>query len=215
MNRKEGKKALCAICGKNPATTLDHIPPKGVFSKPRPNDLIKVPACFECNNEASKFDELFRVYLSLHVGVDNPATKSLWKDQALRTLTHNRKLLSKLQSTQRTGEVRSSGGIIVGKRQVLPWNSEAHKSLVERMVRGLYYHHFKGILGDKVTCKTQWLKNISKEIYEMSKEWKDHSIGGDRLIYRYVRSEDKPLCSIWVFQFYGRHFASGYTEPKD
>ena len=30
---------LCALCGDNLATTMDHIPPRGIYPKPRPNDI--------------------------------------------------------------------------------------------------------------------------------------------------------------------------------
>jgi hypothetical protein len=43
----------------------DHVPPKGLFPKPRPNNLIEVPCCFECNNKHSGFDERLRIYASM------------------------------------------------------------------------------------------------------------------------------------------------------
>jgi hypothetical protein len=53
-------KQLCAICGKSEAVTRDHIPPKGIFPKPLPQDLITVPACKNCNGGDSSLDEKFK-----------------------------------------------------------------------------------------------------------------------------------------------------------
>lgn len=47
---------LCVYCG-GQATTLDHIPPKCLFGKNRPSNLVTVPACDNCNKGACKDDE--------------------------------------------------------------------------------------------------------------------------------------------------------------
>ena len=73
---------ICAYCGSPSPTTRDHIPPKGVFPSPRPDDLITVPSCAACNQGASGTDEFFRTFLSLRVGVDTAPTSRLWR-QAL------------------------------------------------------------------------------------------------------------------------------------
>jgi hypothetical protein len=68
-------KQNCYLCGvpvrkyklkpgeKHPSDelTLDHIPPIGLFPKPRPANLITVPCCFKCNNKHSGFDERLRI----------------------------------------------------------------------------------------------------------------------------------------------------------
>ena len=54
----------CVICGTDHvAVTRDHIPPKGFFSPPRPNNcnLITVLACDICNCGTSQDDEWFKV----------------------------------------------------------------------------------------------------------------------------------------------------------
>jgi len=209
------KGAVCAICGKEPATTLDHIPPKGIFPAPRPNDSITVPACFRCNNRGSKLDEPFRVYLSLHIGTETPESERLWKKHALRTLRHNRKMRNQLLGSMRLAELRTPGGIILGKRPVGRWNSKAHDETIERMIRGLYFHHFGEVLGDKVLVRVQWLRAMNNRLLEVSEEWQSSSVGADAFIYRYGKAEDAPLHSVWLFQFYKRHWASGYTTPVE
>jgi hypothetical protein len=68
----------CYLCGvpvreyklkagkKHPSDELvpDHVPPKGLFLKPR-LDLIEVPCCFSCNNKHSGFDERLRILASM------------------------------------------------------------------------------------------------------------------------------------------------------
>src|SRR5262245_9897739 len=86
---------LCAICGRRDATSNDHVPPRGIFFRPWPNSLIRVPAGRPCNSGASCRDERFRVYLGLHAS-RNPELGSRFYTEAVRTLRHNRKLLREL-----------------------------------------------------------------------------------------------------------------------
>lgn len=54
----------CYLCGSTENLTRDHIPPKCLFSKPRPGNLYTVPCCYRCNNSASKEDEYLRLATS-------------------------------------------------------------------------------------------------------------------------------------------------------
>jgi hypothetical protein len=47
------------------ALSEDHVPPKGLFPSPRPDNLVKIPCCFECNNQHSGFDERLRMVASM------------------------------------------------------------------------------------------------------------------------------------------------------
>ncbi len=202
----------CAICGLRKAETKDHVVPRGIFATPRPDDMISVPSCFRCNNKASKVYEGFLVYLSLHVGVETLETKALW-NQALRTLTYNKKLTKKILKDSKWVYVKSPGGIIYDRRVMGLWDSSIHDTVAERMVRGLYYHHFNEVLADRVRCSVQWLRTLNEDLYKKFEEWPGGSIGAERFVYRYGRASEKSLYSTWLFQFYGRHWASGYTVP--
>ncbi|HHJ18322.1 MAG TPA: hypothetical protein ENJ84_00590 [Gammaproteobacteria bacterium] len=139
-------KQLCAICGTNEATTVDHVPPKGIFPRPRPSNLITVPAWLACNNSASDFDEAFRLYLALHVGdLDDPVASAYFKE-ALRTYRHNQRLQRDILATAKPVTFATPAGIEYGKGMKILWDSNAHDATIERMVRGLYYHHFGEIL---------------------------------------------------------------------
>ncbi len=215
--------ALCAFCGKLPAKTRDHIPPKGIFPRPRPQ-LITVPACARCNRRTSKIEEAFRVYLSLRVGINNDATAKLWKDEAMRTLRHNPRLRNRILRSTRTISVRSPAGIILGERQGGPWPPEVHDPIVEKTIRGLYFYHYREILGDRVHIKVQWLRttedleNWSRRVPPSVEQlWTElpgaGNVGTGYFRYRYATAIENPLHSAWLFDFYGAHFASGYTSP--
>jgi len=76
MKKKANKNfGRCAYCSETADLTRDHIPPKSLFRKPLPDDLITVPCCLTCNNGRSKDDEYFRLALSLRYDVDRSHAK--------------------------------------------------------------------------------------------------------------------------------------------
>ena len=204
----------CAICGARPATTRDHIPPKGIFPKPRPN-LITVPACVNCNLRASNFDETFRAYLSLHVGTNGHLTHRLFETGALPTLRHNHRLRRTIIDGGEAVDLTTPAGLIWGRGMRVLWDSRAHDAVIERTVRGLYYHHFGRVLGKSVTLKVQWLRTIPSEVMQAMANAPLVVIGDRQFMYRYRRASDEPLTSVWLFNFYDRHFAGGHTIPSD
>lgn len=205
---------LCVFCGKRPATTSDHMPPKCIFPKPRPK-LITVPSCLTCNHSASKKEQEFLVYLSLRIGIDSPETKQLWDRKALESIKQNRKLHRQILSSMRPVEIVTPGGLILGTGTAGLWKGESHDFVAERMIRGLYYYHYGEILGDKVKCKLQWLNELSPDLIETMKSWPFNVIGKEAVVYRHARAPEALLNSVWIFQFYKKHLASGYTVPVE
>jgi hypothetical protein len=82
----------------------DHVPPKGLFPKPRPDNLITVPCCFACNNQHSGFDERLRIAASLPFD-RNAVGQSIWEDKVVGgTLAEGRQteFAKKLFASMRT-----------------------------------------------------------------------------------------------------------------
>jgi 5-methylcytosine-specific restriction endonuclease McrA len=77
---KKHKNDICAYCGSPDDLNKDHVPPKNLFPKPRPNNLIKVPACPICHSrQTSKDDQYFCLKILMREGVQsNPAAKNAW-----------------------------------------------------------------------------------------------------------------------------------------
>ena len=61
----------CYLCRSTENLTSDHLPPKNLFPKPKPTNLITVPCCASCNGGFSKLDEQFRVFVSMPVNVSS------------------------------------------------------------------------------------------------------------------------------------------------
>jgi len=203
---------ICGYCGSTSPTTRDHIPPRGIFPHPRPGDLITIPSCDSCNQGASDSDELFRAYLSLHVGVETPSTSRLW-EPAVRGIQRNRRLHQRLLAEMERVWLMTPSGVIYGQAHRGRWDSNAHDVTVERMIRGLYFHHYGEVPGNRVRLKAHWFRTLSPDLLEATAECEQRSVGGGEFVYRFGRASDAPLHSIWLFEFHKRHWAGGQTAP--
>jgi len=195
---------ICAICGEAEATTRDHIPPKSIFPRPLPDDLITVPACPECNNGASTHDEIFKVQLSFGYTDPNEVTC-----RTMRTLEHNNRLFRMLQEECRELVVVDSEGN-AEIHTVAQWDSEAHDKVIERIIRGLYFHHSGNPVPADQEVRVQFLREIPTQFTDNS-YFTNGSVGANQFKYKYLIDVETAL-SVWVLDFYGVHFASGYTE---
>jgi len=206
---------VCAYCGAASPTTRDHVPPKGIFPAPRPNDLITVPCCSYCNRAASENDEVFRAYLSLHVGFDTPSTQRLWEQTALSRIRRRRGLRDHIVSKSEPVLLTTPGGVIHGHAYRLRWDSDVHDKTIERLIRGLYFHHYQEVLGPRVHISTHWFRSLTQDILDATRDCEQRSVGNDQFVYRFGRAIDGQLHSIWLFEFHSRHWAGGETTPVD
>jgi hypothetical protein len=212
--RNRNTHGKCAICGESRDLTSDHVPPKGIFPEPRSSDLITVRACSECNNGASAFDERFRVYLSLHAGIDQPETERLFMNHTLPTIRHNRRIRREIISNSEPVERYTPAGIYLGNAHTLDWDSEAHDKVVERTARGLYFHEYGEPLGKDVEVYVRWFKELPPRLVAIMSNFPLKSIANGAFVYQHVRAEDvEPRFSHWVFQFFDRHWAGATTAP--
>lgn len=197
---------MCCYCGIKKATTRDHIPPKGIFNKPRPNDLITVPCCIDCNNKASKYDERFKAYLGMHVAKAGGEGEKLFKEGVLETVRHNTKIKQAIFQSSYPVYTSLRSDTIITKGVAIPWDNEAHDLIIERITRGLFFHHYKEIVPKSTSIQIYWFKekpgNYGFELYT-------NSIANGAFVYHYNKVDNAEFGSVWLFDFYGSHFAGG------
>lgn len=202
----------CVICGECDGTTRDHVPPKAIFPKPRPDNLVTVPACSKCNNGQSDNDDLFKVFLSMQAAGNNEIARRLFQEKTVRTLKRNQSLLAAIQKEAKEIEVLNNQGQLETRTGVL-WDSVAHDAVIERTIRGLYFHHWESPVPSDTRLSVQWLRSVPTEVLPMLHLFNEVVIGDNQVTYKYIIHENDPRHSLWLFDFYGAHWASGYTSP--
>ena len=83
--------AICYLCRKRTGTTRDHVPPKNLFPRPRPSNLITVPCCEKCNNRFSKHEEYFRLFASCCINRSS-AGHAIWQRQVVGSTLSKRRI---------------------------------------------------------------------------------------------------------------------------
>ncbi len=210
-----GRDQICVFCGVNAATTRDHVPPRGIFTRPYPNDLVTVPACVPCNNSASPMDEEFRAMLSLRVGTPTPEARKLWKDKTLKGIRRNKRLLRQIIEKTQDVWIKNSSGLILEKRLAFLWDAKVHDDTIIRITRGLFFHHFREILLPSIRIKPHYYSHIDENLYNVYKACPKYSIGGNQFVYSVGRAEELPNVTVWLYQFHEGHWAGAITAEAD
>ena len=207
--------APCVFCGMRPGTTRDHVPARSLFVPPRP-PLITVPACASCNGSISELEERFRVYIGARMGIDTPASIDFWEKGGLRSVGNNRKLHRELLSGTPMWMRSPTTGRFEATR-TYKWPVGTHNPVIEKITRGLYYHHFKVDLAQTVTVQVGFLDIFPEDVRElaMGNDFHRRNLGGDdRFCYAFARCIEDPEISLWIFQFYKRHWATAATKSE-
>ena len=146
-------------------------------------------------------------FVSLRVGLASPMTRRLWQ-QAFRTVTHDRRELRRILRTMEQVPAYSPGGLYLGRVTVAAFEQGPHDRVIERIARGLYFHHFgERVSGPvEVFCVNErhpgWGGVLRQTLSFMTKG----TIGGSAVFeYAFARAPDAPQSSLWLFRFYAGH----------
>jgi hypothetical protein len=201
---------ICTFCGKQ-AVTDDHIPPKCLFTKPRPTNLITVRACKTCNEGAKLDDEYFRD--AILTGIDErrfpeAMALSIRKIDEMGTNPKKRGYGLTTYKSVRTVEVHTEAGIYIGDAGVRELDLDRMRRSIEKWVRGLYSHHFQERIPDGCDITIEHHQHLGpdaiEEILSRFAERPIQNIGDGAFVYAFMRVQDDPR-SMWLLEFYGRH----------
>ena len=103
----------CYLCGSTEKLTREHVPPRGLFPKPKPGNLLTVPCCLPCNNKASRDVEYFRLATSTLINKNAQGTRA-WKRVVSSTIPSGRiqDLIEVLRKRARPTRLHTSTGIV-------------------------------------------------------------------------------------------------------
>lgn len=207
---KAPKSHVCVICGVRPATTVDHVPPKGFFKGLINAQLKTVPACRVCNNGASSDDEDVRFFISAQIGKQNPGSKALWEEGAYKSIQRKTRLREAFVATTREVKVVEANGKAT-TRLAFNFPVQPYQRVFERTTRGLYFFHTERILPADVPVLVQMLTAIPNMNSEEFLALQTHSVGGGACVYRYGISAEDAFTSVWIYEFHQAHWAMATT----
>jgi hypothetical protein len=139
-------KKQCVYCGDFGIVTKDHVPPKGISSKPRRVNLITVPACPNCHSQqTSRDDEYFRNTLNVREDLSQHPGVLEVQPIVLRSFTNPNKsgMLGDFLKSVRQIEQVTPAGIVVKNKFGFEADMVRIRRVVQRTVIGLFYHHKK------------------------------------------------------------------------
>ena len=207
---------VCVYCGCTEALTDDHIPPKSIFPKQRPSNLITVRSCRTCNEGASKDDEYFRLMISMrHDTGDHPAVKKILPT-IYRSLQKSTKkgFQQALFNSMGDIDIVSAGGIYLGIAPGYDVDLRRLDRVAARITAGLYFHEFgmriPGNLHVKV-YSAAGLNNVDSnakarviDIFDKVTRNQPRVFGENVFAYWFQQVQGHDTMSAWVLAFYER-----------
>lgn len=213
---KKKHRLKCYLCNAV-ATTRDHIPPLGLFPDPRPKNLITVPACQSCNEKNSLHDEYFRLVVATS-SPNSAASLSLLHQRILPRMKRRPALIASPMKSLQWAEIKSKQGIYLGKARAFAPDELRIQAVIEKIIRGLYYHHKKRLLPADCTVE-KYFRNpeISEEFGRLIGSLPRYDIGDDGSVfsYRFVIDEQVTGNSYWFLMFFDTTFFISRTGKID
>jgi hypothetical protein len=223
---KKKRTGICVYCGRRRRLTRDHIPPKNLFPKPLPVDLITVPSCTECNNEAAKDDEYFRMVVVMR----EDAGRHLEAQRAWGTVFRSLQrpeavgLKTSLLRSLRPVSLRSPSGLYLGYKPGYTVDLDRLNRVATRIVKGLFFHERGyrlpdthrafGLVDPRLIPDEQGVKSTATVLAALQTQ-QARTVGNGVFSYKFLFTEDESDSSVWLMSFYENLFAIGVTLPQE
>jgi len=211
---------ICAYCGA-PATTDDHIPPQGLLIGVPRRMRPSVRACADCNGGASDDDEYFRdVVLKYHRVADKPEAQPAI-ERMFRAMKKPEKRGYAADAILRLTEanVRTFGGIHLGRQPAYHVDGERIERTAQRYVRGLHqYERGMAIAAShrlRVSCEPESLTDRVRRIAESFRAARVRVVRKGVFWYSYFAATDAPESSAWLLVFFDSFPILGVILPRE
>jgi hypothetical protein len=219
---------MCVFCGIAVGSTRDHIPPKTLFSSPRPPNLITVPSCHECNLGTSKDDMYFRDCLVFGQETSSPVAKAQIGESVLRSfrMPERKGYCQSFMNNVVNIDLVSNGGIYLGKANALKIREDRLVNIASKIVQGLFFHEYGAILPNshsaiampltkRVLAEPQCRDGIHETCNHLMTATQRTTIGQGVFSYWHHRYEEDPYQSLWLLLFFERTAFLGMTPNRD
>lgn len=210
-------KTVCVFCGAENPETKDHIPPKSLFAKPYPNDMITVPCCEVCRSGWSDDDEYFRTILLTSENMDFDSRVLSALSSVYRSVRKPGKVAfaRMISDSICDFEVRTPTGIVLPTKSGFKYDAPRISRVLSRIVKGLFSHEF-GVVFPSDYEVWAILDQYGQKAQEITKavRFEDARWAADRMfVYTFARAEDSEWASIWLGAFYEKVSFVAFVRP--
>lgn len=199
----------CIYCGAKDDLTRDHVPPKNLFIKPYPPNLLTVPACKDCNESYTLDDEYFRIAVSAEANRNkHPMGSKIWWDKVFgSTLVRSPKLKSVLAENISRVKRKIYNDRLLKNIPILNMDANRVNNILKKITKGLLWHHFQCLLPQKIDALVWMNPPFPDQVTRLLLNLKLERPHPHIFSYRYGLVKDIPNASIWGMQFYeNTHF---------
>ncbi|WP_412021930.1 hypothetical protein [Burkholderia cepacia] len=206
----------CIYCGKEKPITADHVPPKNLFDRPFPPNLLTVPACADCNGGFKKDDEYFRIALTITDKSKGQRGREGILPTVMRGINSSKadRFRTTLLSNTRVVPRFSPSGIFLGNQRQISLDGARIEGIARRIVQGLFFHVKGHRLPDDHAINVvpvgrfREVANLHPEMDLALREFialiaaepiTEHR---DVFGYRWIQSPNGPSHTMWLLYFY-------------
>lgn len=212
MSKSDPSRAqqVCVICGVEPATTVDHIPPKAVYTKVERQTakyrMHTVPACWNCNNKDKVNDEQMKVFLGLTTSKRGADQKDIIKS-VVSTVINNNRLAKDIFSSACLVYANTSPYILEQQVQV-SFDRLPYIQSIRRMARAMYWRMTGNILFSvkeiEIAEEGVTVDMILPAYRDSEIKDSNHSVNDGTLKSRLIRYKDMEIIEL---TFFDKHVA--------
>ena len=212
----------CYLCGLD-ADTRDHIPPRGFFPKPWPENLLSVPCCTKCNNSYSLLDEQMRVFLASYEHA-NQSAKNIAQQKIFTENSVKGRPFRTVASSLKTFPIQIGNSFALG--HTISATTTDLFSFVERIIRGLVYEFYPELHNPKAFIRVDSISSkefsdaknatlvdqVMGKLSEFAPKMKHDCFGDGVLDFLHQRANGG---TGWIVSFYrGATFIAAHSlEP--
>ncbi len=209
--KEKPKTGFCVLCGKEGIITREHVPPKCLFLKPRPQNTITVPLCEGCNHFYHLDDEYFRILASVHANPSDQQWRlfnekvigsSLARGEGLKKRLDDEYMI--IQNYARSNPIELYGGGELPNEllpYLRPFDAKRINSVIEKIVKCLHFHHFeRRFEGELRIVISDLLEQVRHSILNQP----SGKVGyNNEFVYQYKILDSRS--NMWLLIFFERH----------
>lgn len=219
MSNPAKPQRVCSYCGTSDPETVDHVPPRGLFPRPWPSDLITVPCCSSCHVPWSMHDEHFRNVLVSVSELEQDVGTAKVRDSVIRSLTRSQhaRYSAEFIASMTDLDVVTESGVWVGREPALP-HGDRIGQVLGRISRGLYFREFGTPFPRTHYIMKPHLDQFDRnqqKLAELGVPLPDMQVAcGGQFAFGFALVPDVPASGIWIGKFFGKVSALAFLRER-